>query len=139
MINVIIVCYIMIRLGYGPPNWQTALNLIVPLTTLQDRLNDGRTWLDKKAPWSDKLLNRLHVPKPIMIIDTSPIEEEEEEPEEEMLDEVVDEQSGNEQANELAYVQVEAILNELEPYKAETNSIPAESVPPPQTAEALVG
>jgi len=97
VINVIIVCYFLIRLGYGPPNWQTALNLVVPLTTFQDCLNSGRDWIDSKAPWADKLLNRLHVPKPIVIVDTTPIEEEEPEentqvpPETEQTDNVADE------------------------------------------------
>jgi len=76
VINVIVGCYVAIRLGYGPPDWKTALNLVVRLTTLQDRLNAGRDWLDKKAPWTDKLLDRLHVPRPIVIVDV-PEEEEE--------------------------------------------------------------
>ena len=67
--NLIVGCYVAILLGYGPPNWQTALNLVVRLTTFQNNLNDGRDWLDKKAPWADKLLNRLNVPKPIVIVD----------------------------------------------------------------------
>jgi len=70
-INIIAGCYLAIRLGYGPPNWQTALNLLVRITTFQDRLNEGRDWLDNKAPWADKLLNRLNVPKPLMIVDVS--------------------------------------------------------------------
>jgi len=73
--NVIVGCYLAIRLGYGPPNWQTALNLIVPVTTFQDRLNEGRDWLNKKAPWADELLNRLNVPNPFMIVDPSVAEE----------------------------------------------------------------
>jgi len=77
-INIIIGCYVTIRLGYGPPDWKTALNLVVRLTTLQDRLNAGRDWLGKKAPWVDKLLDRLCVPKPIMIVDTPEPEEDEE-------------------------------------------------------------
>ena len=92
VINFIAGCYVMIRLGYGPPNWQTALNQVVRLTTLQDQLNRGRNWLDKKAPWADKFLNRLNVPKPIVIVDTTPEEEEEEEePERKMSDEAADE------------------------------------------------
>jgi len=93
VINIIVVCYITIRLGYGPPNWQTALNLVVRLTTLQNRLNSCREWIDKKAPWMDKLLYRLHVPKPIMIIDTSfdEFEESDEIPEESISEESTDE------------------------------------------------
>ncbi|MCL2711438.1 MAG: hypothetical protein FWE95_11210 [Planctomycetaceae bacterium] len=76
--NIIIGCYVAIRLGYGPPDWKTALNLVVRVTTLQDRLNASRDWLDKKAPWADKLLVRLGVPKPIIIVDAPEPEEEEE-------------------------------------------------------------
>ena len=75
-INVIVGCYVTIRLGYGPPDWKTALNLVVPVTTLQDRLNAGRDYLEKKAPWADKLLVRLRVPRPIIIV--VPPEEKEE-------------------------------------------------------------
>ena len=78
-INVIVGCYVAIRLGYGPPDWKTALNLVVRLTTLQDRLNAGRDWLDKKAPWANKLLDRLHVPRPIVIVEVPEPEKEEEE------------------------------------------------------------
>ena len=76
LLNVIVGCYVAIRLGYGPPNWQTALNLVVSLTSFQDGLNAWRDWIDRKAPWADKLLTRLHVPKPIMIVDTSIHDEE---------------------------------------------------------------
>ena len=82
-VNVVMGCYLAIRFGYGPPNWQTALNLVVRLTTFQNCLNDGRDWLDKKAPWMDQFLNRLHVPKPIIIVDTTPEEEPDGEREEE--------------------------------------------------------
>lgn len=124
-INVIIVCYIMIRLGYGPPNWQTALNLVVPLTTLQDHLNDGREWIDKHAPWADKLLNRIHVPKPIIIVDTTPIEEEEE-----VTDEMQDE-SENEQTGEAIDIPVEEILQVSNPHVPETPAMPTPSPPVP--------
>ena len=73
-INILIGCYVAIRIGYGPPNWQTALNLVVPLTTLQNCLNDGRDRLDEKIPRADRLLNWLNVPKPIVMVDTSPEE-----------------------------------------------------------------
>jgi len=86
-INIIIGCYAMIRLGYGPPDWRTALNLIVRVTTLQDRLNEGRNRLEQKAPWADKLLDRLGVPKPIVIVEIPIIEETDEE--------AADEQSEN--------------------------------------------
>ena len=69
-INVIVGCYVAIRLGYGPPSWQVALNLVVRVTTLQDWLNAGRDFLGKKARWADMLLVRLRVPKPIIIADT---------------------------------------------------------------------
>ena len=102
VINLIIGCYVMIRLGYGPPNWQTALNLIVRLTTLQDCLNGARDWLEQKAPWADKFLERLHVPKPIVIVDTTPVEEEEEEPVEEHADEEVNnEEASNEEVGDV--------------------------------------
>ena len=85
-INVIVGCYVAIRFGYGPPDWKTALNLVVRVTTLQDRLNAGRDWLDKKAPWADKFLNRLHVPRPIVIVEV-PEEEENKEDETEQNNE----------------------------------------------------
>ena len=83
-INIIIGCYVAIRLGYGPPDWKIALNLVVRVTTLQDRLNAGRDWLDQKAPWADKFLNRLHIPKPIIIVEV---------PEEEEISETANEQT----------------------------------------------
>jgi len=79
VINIIIGCYVAIRFGYGPPDWKTALNLVIRVTTLQDRLNEGRKWLDKKAPWTDRFLDRLHVPKPIIIVDIPEEEEENDE------------------------------------------------------------
>ena len=107
VINVIIVCYFMIRLGYGPPNWQTALNLVVPLTKLQDHLNSWRDWIDKKARWADKLLCRMHVPKPIVIVDTTPTEEE-------YLGEEMQAESDVEPANEATDSATTNFLNELE-------------------------
>ena len=95
VINIILGCYVAIRLGYGPPNWQTALNLVVPLTTLQDCLNDGRAWLEKKTPKIDKLLTKLHVPKPIIFIDTRIIIEKEE-----GASEVSEEATGGEEYSE---------------------------------------
>ena len=74
-INVILGCYVAILLGYGPPNWQTALNQVVRITTFQNCLNAGRDWLGEKAPWADQFLDRLRVPKPIVIVDTTPEEE----------------------------------------------------------------
>ena len=94
VINFIAGCYVMIRLGYGPPNWQTALNQVVRVTTFQNQLNKARDWLDKRAPWADSFLYRLNVPKPIIIVDTTPEEEEEEEGEEYSEDEVLDESAG---------------------------------------------
>jgi hypothetical protein len=81
-INIVLGCYIAIRFGYGPPNWQKALNLIVPLTTLQDCLNDGRDWLEAKAPWADRLLDRFDAPRPIIFVDVTAPEEEAEKEEE---------------------------------------------------------
>ena len=83
VINIIIGCYAAIRLGYGPPNWQTAFNQVIRLKTFQDCLNEGRDWLEKKAPWTEKLFNRLRIPKPIIFVDVSIMEEEVEETEEE--------------------------------------------------------
>jgi len=91
-INVIVGCYVAIRLGYGPPDWKTALNLVVRLTTLQDRLNAGRDWLDKKAPWANKLLDRLHVPRPIVIVEVPEPEKEEDGEGEKEIDEAETEQ-----------------------------------------------
>ena len=85
-INFILACYIAIWLGYGPPNWQTALNLVVRLTTFQNYLNAGRAWIEKKAPWAEKILVRLHVPKPIIIVDTTYAEEGEEDDDEDMIE-----------------------------------------------------
>ena len=100
-INIVLGCYIVIRLGYGPPNWQTALNQAVRLTTLQNYLNAGRERLEKKVPKVDQFLTRLHVPKPIIIIDTTYVEEEEYEEESEIMavegvsDEEIDEAEGD--------------------------------------------
>ena len=80
-INIVLGCYLAVRLGYGPPNWQTALNQVVRLTTLQDCLNAGRDWLEHKVPKADQFLTRLQIPKPVIIIDTTYVEEEEEEDE----------------------------------------------------------
>ena len=99
-VNIIIGCYIAIRLGYGPPNWQTALNQVVRLITLQDYLNVGRSWLEKKAPWADKILDRFHVPKPIIIVDTTPEEEDEEEEIDEEVNEEVSAEITSEQPEE---------------------------------------
>jgi hypothetical protein len=76
VINITLGCYVAIRLGYGPPNWQKALNLVVRLTTLQDWLNDGRDWLEAKAPWIVKYLDRLRLPKPLIFVDITAPEEE---------------------------------------------------------------
>ena len=102
VINTIIVCIVAIRLGYGPPNWQTALNLVVRVTTLQDQLNKGRYWLDQKARWADKLLHRLHVPKPIIIVYT--LEEDE-----------TDDDQHNKQIDESAAVSVKELLEGQQP------------------------
>ena len=99
VINVIAGCYLAIRLGFGPPNWQTALNLVVRLTTLQDHLNEGRAWLDNRAPWADKILHRLRVPKPFIIIDVTG------------EDEGGDGEHG-EQLDELAAIPIEELLAE---------------------------
>jgi diguanylate cyclase (GGDEF)-like protein len=82
--NVLVACYFAIQFGYGPPDWRTALNLVVRLTTLQKRLNAGREWIDQKAPWLDKLLDRVHVPKPIVMVEI--IDEYETEKETEITD-----------------------------------------------------
>jgi len=100
VINILLGCYVTIRLGYGPPNWQKAINLIIPLTMLQDSLNDGRDWLEKKAPWTVKYLNRLNLPKPIVFVDVTAPEEgtekkEESVPEEEAMRETNEEESAD--------------------------------------------
>jgi len=110
-INIIVGCYATIRLGYGPPDWKTALNLVVRITTLQDRLNASRDWLGNKAPWADKLLDRLRVPKPIIIVE-APEEEEETEEIDEMLDEAVDEAVG-EAVDEAAGEAVDEAVGEM--------------------------
>jgi len=92
LINCALGCYIAIRLGFGPPNWQTALNLIVPLTTLQDCLNACRDWLSEKYPKADDVFIRLRIPNPIVIVDTTPWDDEEEDE---------DEDKGKEEAGEI--------------------------------------
>ena len=87
VINIILGCYVAIRLGYGPPNWQKALNLLIPLTTLQDGCNDGRDWLETKAPWTVKYLNRWNIPKPIIFVDVTVPEEGTEQEEENVSEE----------------------------------------------------
>ena len=95
VINIILGCYLAIRFGYGPPNWQKALNLVVPLTMFQDWLNDGRDWLEEKAPWLVKYLDRLHIPKPLLFVDVTAPEEGTEEEEENVLEEeTADETNG---------------------------------------------
>ena len=102
VVNIVVACYVAIRLGYGPPNWQSALNLIVRLTTLQNYLNAGRDWLDKKAPWTEKYFDKLRIPKPIIIVDTTP---EPEEPEAEAINgewtEEQDEESSDKQVGDV--------------------------------------
>jgi hypothetical protein len=98
LINVIIGCYVAICLGFGPPNWQTALNLVVPLTTLQSYYNDWRDWLDEKAPKIANLLNRCHVPKQIMLVDPSLPEVPE--PEEEYVEEAEETGDGESETDE---------------------------------------
>jgi len=121
-INVIVGCYIAIWLGYGPPDWKTALNLVIRVTTLQDWLNTGRDWLDKKAPWADKLLNRLHIPKPIIIVER--LEEKDTADEtSEMHDEAIGD-TATEQTEEFAEVSVNGLLDKLEPHTTESEPVP---------------
>ena len=118
LLNVIVGCALAIRLGYGPPDWKTALNLILPLTTLQDQLNAGRDWLERKAPWADKFLDRMQIPKPIIIVEVpeTPEEEDEAEEEGEAIDEInetgeVDAEGGNvEQPEDFCEDAIEEIL-----------------------------
>jgi len=84
MINFIIGCYVAIRLGYGPPHWVYALNLVVRVTTFQHWLNTGRNWLEEKVPRTEKIFTRLQVPKPIIIVDVALPEEGSKEEEEEI-------------------------------------------------------
>ena len=118
-INVILGCYVAILLGYGPPNWQTALNQVVALTTLQDDLNKGRNWLEKKAPKIDALLNRWHAPKPIIFIDVTVVDDEEE----------IDNEEPEEQTEELSDasdVPTEEALNEEESEQKTNAGVSAE-------------
>jgi hypothetical protein len=82
-INILLGCYVAIRLGYGPPHWVYALNLVVRVTTFQNWLNAARTWLEEKIPRTEKLFTRLRVPKPIIIVDVTLPEEGSKEEEEE--------------------------------------------------------
>ena len=108
VINFILGWYVAIRLGYGPPNWQTALNLIIRMTTLQDYLNVSRDWIDRKAPLIDKLLNRLHVPKPIIFINTSPAEETDDAKQ-------TEESADSQQSEEFSDAPLEQLLGVTEP------------------------
>jgi len=110
-INVVAGCYLAIRLGYGPPNWQTALNLVVRLTTLQDHLNEGRAWIDNKAPWADQFLNRLRVPKPLIFI--VPVDEAEN-----------GDGEHDEQLDELAAIPIAELLTEQLPEPLEPDVEP---------------
>ena len=116
-VNIIFGCYVTIRLGYGPPNWQTALNQVVPLTTLQDYLNESRGWIEKKAPKIENLLQRWHVPKPIIFIDTT-VQEEEDEIDAEVPEEQTEEESAD--------APVEDVPNELESEQDTGAEFPAE-------------
>jgi hypothetical protein len=69
IVNIVLGCYAAVRYGYGPPDWRTALNLVVRLTTLQRKINTLREVIDRKCPWADRMLNRLHIPKPIVIVE----------------------------------------------------------------------
>ena len=82
VINTIIGCYWAIQFGYGPPHWIKALNLIVPVTSFQNWLNEGRNWLEEKIPRTAKFFTRLHIPKPIILVDVTLPEEGEEKKEE---------------------------------------------------------
>jgi len=126
-INIIIGCYVTIRLGYGPPDWKTALNLVVRLTTLQDRLNASRDWIDKKAPWADKLLVRLRVPKPIIIVEVPEPEEKEETTDE--INEIYDETAGEAaiiQSGDISGVSADEPTAPQAPRVAETEQTPQE-------------
>jgi len=144
VINVIIGCYVAIRLGYGPPDWKTALNLVVRLTTLQDRLNAGRDWLDRKAPWTDKFLDYLNVPRPIIIVDVP--EEEAEIKEKEVEAEVIGEaeetgeaateQAQTEQTEPLSEGSAEELPDPLEPRPLELRSPEADQIPLDESGNA---
>jgi hypothetical protein len=110
-INIIVGCYTMIRLGFGPPDWKTALNLVFRVTTIQDQLNAGRNWLAQKAPKIDTLLTRLCVPQPIIIVQM---------PKRETNDET-GENNGNsviEQSEEFVDASADVIQMEPEPHAA---------------------
>jgi|GEM_PF-2173159 len=133
-INVIVGCYVAIRFGFGPPDWKTALNLVVQVTTLQDRLNEGRDWLDKKAPWTDKFLNRLHVPRPIVIVEV-PEEEENKEDETEQNNESNEVSSETSKAGEAGEANNEAAdgTNEADKADDKTVNAPTASTPAANT------
>jgi len=117
-INIILGCYAAIQFGFGPANWQTALNQVVPLTTFQDYLNAGLDWLEKKTPRVGELLNRLHVPKPIVFVDVTIMNEEvisgevPEEPTEEFPEVSVDEASNTSENTQETNVEVSSELQE---------------------------
>ena len=140
-INIIVGCYVAVRLGYGPPDWKTALNLVVRVTMIQDWLNTGRDWLRKKVPRVDQFLDRLRVPKPIVIVEM-PEEEapEEETPKEGEMPEKVETseeepmndetgkanvEPGTEQTGGFSAVALDRILDKLEPHVAETEQPPS--------------
>ena len=113
-INLVVGCYFAVRCGYGPPDWKTALNLAVRVTTLQDRLNAGRDWLAIKAPRVDKFLDRLLIPKPIIIVDM---------PERQETNDEVGEmknKSVSEQADEFTGGAFDGLLDELAPHATES-------------------
>jgi len=133
-VNIIIGCYVAIRLGYGPPDWKTALNLVVPVTALQDSLNAGRDYLEKKAPWADRLLVRWRVPRPIIIVVPTVEKEEDEEIDENGENgEVNDEQadagvvtdSAITQNGSFSGIAVGEILDKLEPHAPEAEQVPS--------------
>ena len=128
-INVILGCYLFVRLGYGPPDWKTTLNLVVRVVVFQDRLNQGRDWLEKKAPWTDTFLDRLCVPKPIIIVEIPAVKPSvgeipaDEIPEHEELDTFMDTEAVNsgtfiEGGKHFPEKVVEQVLTDAEPQKS---------------------
>ena len=112
-VNIVAACYVVIRMGYGPPNWQSALNLVVRLTTLQDCLNEARDWLEEKYPRSKQLFDRLKIPKPIIIVDTTPLDDEP--PNDEPIDDEPIEEEDKEPQTESGVSTEESALSAVAP------------------------
>jgi diguanylate cyclase (GGDEF)-like protein len=70
-VNIVVGCLVAIQLGYGPPDWKIALNLVIKLTVIQKYLNQSRRWVDQKSPAVAKLLTQIHVPEVFELVPAS--------------------------------------------------------------------